>query len=273
MDGGLFQGLGGVARRAALINRVRQQNPNVLLLDSGDIFQGTPYFNFFKGEIEFEAMSAMKYDVATIGNHDFDNGVEGLVEMMPRATFQFVSANYDVSGSALEPFVEPWTIREMGGVRIGIFGLGIALKGLVLEKLHKGVRYTDPLAAARRCVSELKSKGCSLIVCLSHLGYRYRGGTVSDTLLAQEVEGVDLVLGGHTHTFLDEPDVYAKPHGRMTLVNQVGWAGMRLGRVDVTMAPIEGSVPSGSGATDAAAQHHRPAGWASEAYPVDSALD
>ncbi len=115
MDGGPFQGLGGVARRATLIERVRAEHPNVLLLDSGDIFQGTPYFNFFKGEVEFKAMSAMNYHVATLGNHDFDNGVDGLVEMMPHATFDFVSANYDVSGSPLEPHVRPWVIREVGG--------------------------------------------------------------------------------------------------------------------------------------------------------------
>jgi 5'-nucleotidase len=268
MDGGRFQGLGGVARRASLIREIRRVNPNVLLLDSGDIFQGTPYFNFFKGEIEFEAMSAMAYDVATIGNHDFDNGVEGLVEMMPRASFQFVSANYDVAGSPLKPFVEPWTIREVGGVRVGIFGLGIAFQGLVLEKLHQGVRYLDPFVAARRCVAELRGRGCSLVVCLSHLGYRYRGDTPSDTRLAQEVEGIDLILGGHTHTFLDTPDVFPKPGGRRTLVNQVGWAGMRLGRVDVAMRANPGTQLS----TPSTPAHH-PIDWAVGGYRVDEELD
>ena len=264
MDGGRFQGLGGVARRASLIKRVRAAHPNVLLLDSGDIFQGTPYFNFFKGEIEFEAMSAMEYDVATIGNHDFDNGVQGLVEMMPRASFQFVSSNYDVAGSPLEPFVEPWTIREVGGVRVGIFGLGIAFQGLVLEKLHAGVRHTDPYSAARRCVSQLRQAGCSLIVCLSHLGYRYRGEVPSDTLLAQRVEGIDLILGGHTHTFLEAPDVHVQPDGRRTLVNQVGWAGMRLGRVDVAMTPVQSAGHSGT---------FRPSRWNSLGYSIDDTLD
>ena len=120
----------GPPRRATLIERVRAEHPNVLLLDSGDIFQGTPYFNFFKGEIEFKAMSAMGYDVATIGNHDFDNGVEGLVEMMPHANFQFVSANYDVSGSPLEPFVEPWVIKEVRGSEGGDLRSGHRLRGV-----------------------------------------------------------------------------------------------------------------------------------------------
>ena len=267
MDGGPFQGLGGAARRATLIKRVRDEHPNVLLLDSGDIFQGTPYFNFFKGEVEYRAMSEMGYDVTTIGNHDFDNGVEGIVEMMPHASFQFVSANYDVSASLLAPHVRPWIIREVGGVRVGIFGLGIALDGLVLEQLHEGVRYTDPFAAARRCVSELRAQGCSLVVCLSHLGYRYRGNTPSDTLLAQDVEGIDLILGGHSHTFLDQPDIYDKPDGSQTLVNQVGWGGMRLGRVDVVIGA------RGERNQLSSSDNQTPKDWSWGDYLVDDHLD
>jgi 5'-nucleotidase len=266
MDGGRFQGLGGAARRATLIERVRAEHANVLLLDSGDIFQGTPYFNFFKGEIEFRAMSAMGYQVATIGNHDFDNGVEGLVEMMPHATFQFVSANYDVGGSPLEPHVRPWIVKEVGGVKVGIFGLGIAFEGLVLPGLHEGVRYTDPYAAARKSVAELRGRGCSLVICLSHLGYRYREAIPSDTELAQRVEGIDLILGGHTHTFMDEPDVYTHEGGARTLVNQVGWGGMRLGRIDVVLGPrrSEENDPHFP-------QPPKSWGWAS--YRVDAKLD
>ncbi|MBT8396628.1 MAG: metallophosphoesterase [Gemmatimonadetes bacterium] len=266
MDGGRFEGLGGAARRATLIQRIRAENPNVLLLDSGDIFQGTPYFNFFKGEIEFKAMSAMEYDVATIGNHDFDNGVDGLVEMMPHASFQFVSANYDVTGSPLEPYVLPWLVKSVGGVKVGIFGLGIAFDGLVLSSLHAGVRHTDPYAAARRAVSELRRQGCSLVVCLSHLGYRYRDGLPSDTLLAQEVEGIDIILGGHTHTFMDSPDVYPQPGGRQTVVNQVGWSGMRLGRIDVLLGPPKPGIALQEAAV-------LPKAWGWNSYTVDASLD
>jgi len=266
MDGGPLQGLGGAARRATLIENIRSEHPNVLLLDSGDIFQGTPYFNFFRGEVEFRAMSAMSYDVATIGNHDFDNGVGGLVEMMPHASFEFVSANYDVSGSPLEPHVRPWVIREVGGVKIGIFGLGIAFDGLVLDSLHQGVGHTDPFVAARRAVAELRARGSALVICLSHLGYRYGGNQPSDTGLAQAVEGVDLILGGHSHTFMDEPDVYRHASGGRTVVNQVGWGGVRLGRVDVLMGPVGGALPG----SDAA---HAPKGWAWGRYAVDASLD
>ena len=232
MDGGRFEGLGGAARRSTLIRRIRESHPNVLLLDSGDIFQGTPYFNFFKGEIEFKTMSAMQYDVATLGNHDFDNGVDGLVSMLPHASFEFVSSNYDVSGSPLESRVKPYTTRTFGDVKVGIFGLGIDFQGLVLPGLHEGVTYKDPIFEARNMVETLRNQDCHFIICLSHLGYRYRGDRVSDTDLAQEVPEIDMILGGHTHTFLDNPDVYSLAD-RTSIVHQVGWAGIRLGRIDV----------------------------------------
>lgn len=235
MDGGRFQGLGGAARRATLVRRVREANEHVLLVDSGDIFQGTPYFNFFGGELEFRAMTAMGYDAATLGNHDFDNGVDGLVAMLPEAGFEFVSANYDVSRSALAGRVEPWTIREFGGVKVGIFGLGIAFAKLVPAGLHEGVVHTDPVAAAREARRRLREQGCSLIICLSHLGYRYGDPSrPSDRVLAAEVPGIHLILGGHTHTFLDDAEVFDQGPDGFTVVNQVGWGGMRLGRIDVS---------------------------------------
>jgi len=266
MDGGPFQGLGGVARRRTLVQRVRAEHPNVLLLDAGDIFQGTPYFNFFKGEIEFRAMSALGYDVATLGNHDFDNGVEGLFDMLPFATFDIVSANYEVAGSPLASRVRPWVIRELGGVKVGIFGLGIAFEGLVLESLHRGVRDTDPFAAARGAVAELRGQGCALIICLSHLGYRYREGRPSDTALAQEVEGIDLILGGHSHTFMDEPDVHHHAGGGRTVVNQVGWGGMRLGRIDVVMGAARDTA-------DGLDRRTVPRRWEWASYSLDESLD
>ncbi|MDE2980566.1 MAG: metallophosphatase [Gemmatimonadota bacterium] len=263
MDGGPFAGLGGAARRATLIRRVREANEHVLLLDAGDIFQGTPYFNFFGGEIEFRAMTAMGYDVATLGNHDFDNGVDGLVAMLPEAGFEFVSANYDVSASALAGHVRPYTIREFDGVKVGIFGLGIAFEKLVLASLHEGVRYSDPVEAARTACRELREQGCSLVICLSHLGYVYADpDRPSDRTLAAAVPEIDLILGGHTHTFLDEAVVFgpgrAGSQGEtgFTVVNQVGWGGMRLGRVDVTFD-----------------QGRQASGWAAAGYDIDERLD
>lgn len=256
-DDGPFAGLGGAARRATLVQRVRDANEHVLLLDSGDIFQGTPYFNFFGGELEFRAMTAMGYDVATLGNHDFDNGVEGLVAMLPQAGFDFVCANYDVSDRELAERVQPWTVREFAGVKVGIFGLGIGFEGLVLESLHRGVEYRDPVDAARATARALRDQGCALVICLSHLGYRYRNpDRPSDRVVAEAVPEVDLVLGGHTHTFLDEAEVFEQGRAGFTLINQVGWGGMRLGRIDVSF--------------DSAGE---PSGWASAGYEIDDRYD
>lgn len=237
MDGGPYQGLGGVSRRATLVRRIRHEHPHTLLLDAGDIFQGTPYFNYFRGEIEFRAMSAMGYDAATLGNHDFDNGVPGLLDALPNAAFSFVSANYRVEHPALASRVQPWLVKEVGGIKVGIFGLGIAFEGLVPPRLHEGVWYQDPYQAAESAVAQLRSQGCSLVICLSHIGHRYTGERPSDTLLAQRVRGIDLILGGHTHTFMDRPEVFVGPDGGSTLVHQVGFGGIRLGRIDVLMGP------------------------------------
>jgi len=229
-------GVGGAARRASLIRQVRAAHDHVLLLDSGDIFQGTPYFNLFGGEVEMKVMSQMGYDVATLGNHDFDNGTDGLVEMLPHATFEFVCANYDITHPGLADRVQPYTIRQFGDVKVGIFGLGIDFHALVLADLHQGVSYSDPVGAARRISEDLREQGCHLVICLSHLGYRYNSDRPSDTDLANLVPEVDLILGGHTHTFMDSPDIYRAGETGLTVVNQVGYAGIRLGRIDVTFS-------------------------------------
>lgn len=234
MDGSRFQGLGGVSRRAALIRQIRAQHRHVLLVDSGDIFQGTPYFNFFKGAVELKAMSAMGYDAATLGNHDFDNGVEGLVDVIEHARFPLVCANYDASRSALREHLRPWVIRKVGPIRVGIFGLGINFDRLVPEHLHRGVKHIDPIGTAREVIQELKRRRCDLILCLSHIGYQYADQRISDIQLANQLPGLDLLLGGHTHTFMDQPDHFEHAHDRPTLVHQVGFAGIRLGRIDVT---------------------------------------
>lgn len=230
-------GMGGMARRATLINQIRQQEPNLLLFDSGDIFQGTPYFNYFGGELEFKLMSRMGYDAATLGNHDFDNGLEGLARQLPHATFSFVSANYDFSNTLLKDRFQPYRIFHRAGLKIGVFGLGIDLNGLLPEKSYDRVRYLDPIATARLVVAELRRLECDMIICLSHLGYQYTSDQVSDHTLAQQVDGIDLILGGHTHTFLDQPTLLKSPGGQEVVVNQAGWAGLRMGRIDYVFLP------------------------------------
>ncbi|WP_224490759.1 bifunctional metallophosphatase/5'-nucleotidase [Robertkochia flava] len=225
--------MGGVARRASLIEQIRNENPNTLLLDAGDIFQGTPYFNFYGGEIEFKLMSKLGYDAATIGNHDFDNGIEGLYAQMPNAKFSFVSANYDFSNTVMNGLVKPYQIFERDEVKIGVFGLGIELAGLVNKKQYKETVYLDPVEICEDMCRELKDEqGCDLIICLSHLGYQYDSDKVSDRVLAAKSKDLDLIIGGHTHTFMDKPQVVNNREDQPVLINQVGCFGLYLGRID-----------------------------------------
>ncbi|RSK45734.1 bifunctional metallophosphatase/5'-nucleotidase [Hymenobacter perfusus] len=230
-----WAGMGGMARRATLIEQIRKQEPNVLLLDSGDIWQGTPYFNFFQGELEYKLMSQMAYDASTLGNHDFDNGLEGLQKQLPNATFPFLIANYDFTGTILAGKFQPYKVFEKQGLRIGVFGLGIEMAGLVADKNFGATKYLDPVAVAKDMVTKLRgAEKCDLVICLSHLGYKYESAKIDDRKLAAQVSGIDLILGGHTHTFLEQPESIASPNGHATLVNQVGWSGINLGRLDYT---------------------------------------
>jgi 5'-nucleotidase len=228
-------GLGGMARRAAMIEQIRKQEPHVLLLDSGDIWQGTPYFNFFGGELEYKLMSQMGYDATTFGNHDFDNGLEGLQKQLPNAGFPFLIANYDFSETPLAGRFQPYKVFEKAGHRIGVFGIGIELSGLVADKNFGATQYLDPVTKAKEMVTQLRGpEHCDMVICLSHLGYKYESAKIDDRKLAAQVSGIDLILGGHTHTFMDAPEAINSPNGRATLINQVGWSGINLGRLDYT---------------------------------------
>ena len=233
MDGGKFEGQGGVAARAAIIAQIRKEQEHVLLLDAGDIFQGTPYFNMYKGEPEIKALSMMGYDAVTMGNHDFDAGVEGFAKQLPHANFPVLTANYDFTNTPLDGKIQPYTIIKKGGLRIGIFGLGVELSGLVSDNYFGNTKYNDPLPIAKRISEQLKKReSCDMVICLSHLGYEYDNNKISDKIIAAETEYIDLVIGGHTHTFLDVPTPVRNKLGKDVLINQVGWAGLRLGRID-----------------------------------------
>ena len=226
---------GGFARRATLVQQIREKENNVLLLDSGDIFQGTPYFNFFGGELEFKLMSMMKYDASTMGNHDFDNGLEGFLKVQPNAKFPFICSNYDFKNTILEGKTEAYKIFNKNGIKVGIFGVGIELEGLVGKKNYAETKYLDPVEIAQQYADFLKNeKKCDLVICLSHLGYEFKDKTdkICDTQLVKKTENIDLILGGHTHTFLKEPQTFQNLKGKNVLVNQVGWAGLLLGRID-----------------------------------------
>ena len=227
--------MGGVARRAAMIADIRKENPNVLLLDAGDIFQGTPYFNYYGGELEFKLMSMMQYDASAIGNHDFDNGLDGLFAQLPHAKFDFLSANYDFKNTVMDGHVHPYKIFTIDGIKIGVFGLGVELAGLVDKKNYKETVYLDPIEVSQDMAKLLKKdKKCDMVICLSHIGYQYKNekDKVSDLKLAAATKDIDLIIGGHTHTFLDKPTIIKNIDGKEVMVNQVGCYGLNLGRID-----------------------------------------
>jgi len=230
---GRNKGLGGMAQRAALIKQIREQEEHVLLLDAGDVFQGTPYFNFYGGELEFKLMSEMKYDAATLGNHDFDNGLDGLHKQLPHANFPFLIANYDFSDTILKDTFKPYKIFRKGDLKIGVFGIGIELEGLVPKKLYQNTVYQDPITTANHYATLLKQKEkCDLVVCLSHLGFKYKSNKLSDMEFAQQTRDIDLIIGGHTHTFLKKPVKKLNLDHKEVLINQVGWAGINIGKID-----------------------------------------
>jgi 5'-nucleotidase len=232
-DGSRYEGLGGVARRASLIKTLRSSSPDItMLLDAGDVFQGTPYFNYYGGALDFRIMSEMGYDAGTIGNHEFDNGVDGFAKVAGEAAFPFISSNYDFGDSQMAPFVRPNLVKSIDGIKVGIFGLGIDFENLVLPHLHQGVTYLDPVRKSKQMVQVLRrGYDCDVIICLSHLGYDYSDGRISDRIIAEQVDGIDLIIGGHTHTFLDEPEIFDKQNSRPVIITQVGFAGMILGSI------------------------------------------
>jgi 5'-nucleotidase len=226
--------MGGVAKRATIIETIRKENPNVLLLDAGDIFQGTPYFNYYGGELEFKLMNVMGYDIVTLGNHDFDNGIDGLLAQMANAKFDFVS-NYGFENTVLDGHVKPYKIKYVDGVKIGVFGLGVELQGLVDKKNCKETVYNDPIESATDMARILKQENqCDIVICLSHIGYNYKEdpNKVCDLILAKKTKDIDLIIGGHTHTFLDKPVIEKNLDGKDVLINQVGCYGLNLGRID-----------------------------------------
>jgi 5'-nucleotidase len=228
-----YDGKGGMARIAQLAANYRQKNPDTLLFDAGDMFQGTPYFNYYKGELILKLMSAAGYDAGTIGNHEFDNGLDGISGPLPNAHFPLVNSNYDFSDTILAGKFPRWKIFRRSGIKIGVYGLGIELNGLVSEKNFGNTIYNNPIVVAKEMEQFLKNeKNCDLVVCLSHLGLRYRENKVSDLVIAAETSMTDLIVGGHTHSYLEEPIQIKNKAGRQVIVNQAWWGGLVVGQID-----------------------------------------
>jgi 5'-nucleotidase len=230
-----YPGMGGAAARAAIINEIRKKEKHVLLLDAGDIFQGTPYLNIYKGEVEMKLMSRLGYDAATMGNHDFDLGVAGFEKQLVHTNFPIVCSNYDFSQTVLHGKTHPFHVIKKGKLRIGILGLGIDLKGLVFGDIHQQVKYLDPIITANDIAAILRHQHkCHLVICLSHLGYQYGDNKVSDRIVAAKTSNINIIIGGHTHTFMEKPEPVDNLDGEPVWINQVGWAGLYLGRIDVS---------------------------------------
>ena len=251
---GAISGLGGIARRATLVRQLRQQLGPVLLLDAGDTFQGTPYFNRYKGRLDYQLMRMVGYDAGTLGNHDFDNGVGMLVEAMAsmeqlkhaNPPFAFVNCNYDCTGApALAKRIRPYLIREFPGLRVGLTGVGVAFAGLVAPKNHEGITWKDPYESLKPIVKRLREvEKVDLVVVLSHLGYNLNGSGPDDLRLPGQVPGIDAIIGGHSHTFLEKPTRVPQALGE-TLISQVGFGGVNLGRMDFALA--RGAVKAATG--------------------------
>lgn len=227
--------LGGYERREVYIKRVRGENPNLLLLDAGDFSQGTPYFTIFKGDVEIELMNALGYNAATLGNHEFDNGLEELARRCKNAKFDIVCTNIDFTGTPVEGLVKRYAIFERGGKRIGVMGTTTSLKGLVSSRSYAGIKWMHPYDILNKTALELKNKeGCDIIILLSHTGYSgSENQNPSDDLIAQNTENIDIIIGGHSHTYIEEPATYKNKMGRDVLVVTAYEKGSYVGRLDI----------------------------------------
>lgn len=222
-------GEGGFVRRATFLERFRKEHQNVVLFDCGDFSQGTPYYNMFGGEVEVKLMNVMGYDAMTIGNHEFDFGLDNMARLFRMADFPVVCANYDLEATVLKDIVKPYVILERDGLKIGVFGLGIEPEGMIQAKNCEGVIYKDPIRVSNEVAALLKAKGCDLVVCLSHLGIQM------DERLIAKTRQIDVVLGGHSHTFMKEPKTYLNMDGKEVSLMHSGKSGVRVGRLDLTL--------------------------------------
>ena len=228
----MLAGRGGFIRRAEMVSRERSKHPDMLLFDSGDFSQGSPYYTLYKGDVEVGLMNLMRYDAATIGNHEFDFGVENMARLFKKADFPIVCANYDFTGTALEGVVKPYVVLKRGGLRIGVFGLSPQLDGLVMAKTCAGVKYNDPVKAANDVAKLLKEREkCDIVVCLSHLGWDIIG--IDDTELMRQTRNIDIVLGGHSHSYFNALEYVENLDGREIPNDQNGKHGIYVGKITV----------------------------------------
>lgn len=225
---------GGVVRRMNYIEQVRKENKNVLLFDAGDFLQGTPYFNLFKGEVETEAMNMMRYDAVTLGNHEFDYGLEALEKVVRRAKFPIISSNYDFSGTPLNNLIKPYLIFKKDGVKIGVIAINIQPRGLIASGNYDGMKFLQPERVANELALKLKTTDrCDMVICLSHLGY------TADKRLVEQTRNIDIIIGGHSHTNMKTPDMLKNIDNKDVMVFQTAGRGIYVGRIDVELEKVK----------------------------------
>lgn len=231
VDDTLVAGRGGYLRRIAMLKEERAKEPELLLFDSGDFSQGSAYYTLFRGDVEIGLMNRMGYQAATIGNHEFDYGLENMARLFKMADFPIVCANYDFTGTVVEDFVKPYTVIKHDGVKIGVFGLGPKMSGLISDKNIKGVKYIDPITVTKDVVKTLRDKEkCDIVICLSHLGWSIFPD-IDDNQLISATEGIDLVLGGHSHTYMQELNYVTDAQGKSVPDDQNGKHGVFIGKI------------------------------------------
>ena len=227
--------MGGYARRMGVIATIRAEEKNVLLLDAGDFSQGTPYFNFYNGRVEVDALNHMKYDAITLGNHEFDNGIDTLAVILKKAQFPVLSSNYKLDKTPLSEIIKPYLIMNRGGLRIGILTANIEPKGLIIESNYKGVVYEDPIDKANEIAAYLKqNKKCDVIICLSHLGADTTKAAVNDFDLARKTRFIDVIIGGHSHSMITNT-TQLNAAGKPVVIAQMAKSGLYLGRVELEL--------------------------------------
>lgn len=230
----LLAGKAGMVRRATFISQQREIHPDLLLFDCGDFSQGTPYYNIYKGEVEISMMNEMRYDAGTIGNHEFDFGLENMARLFRLAEFPIVCANYDVTGTVLEGLVKEYVVLHRDGIKIGVFGLGAQLEGLVAKASYGDVKFEDPVSEAQRIADLLKmQEKCDLVICLSHLGWK--GEPYSDVELIENTCNIDVVLGGHSHSYFEKPEYYKNLDGVEVPLQQMGKHAAFIGKIVLTL--------------------------------------
>ncbi len=229
-------GKAGCVRRATMVKQLREQNPDILLFDSGDFSQGSTFYTMYKGDVEVGLMNIMGYDAATIGNHEFDFGLDNLARLARQAKFPIVCSNCDFTGTPCQDVIKKYCVVVRDGVRIGVFGLTPKIEGLVMKENIAGVKYIDPIQATKEMVSVLRDKErCDIVVCLSHLGWKLAPEYIDDQVLISSTTGIDIVLGGHSHTYMKKMEWVDNAEGKSIPVDQNGKHGAFVGKITLKL--------------------------------------